>query len=269
MTSFYERHIHKEPDFPIIFHHDQVHSQRQDLTHWHENIELLFMRRGIGIVNCDTIPVQAAEGDLVIVNSSALHIIHSLTEWCEYDCLIADKTFCEEFRLPIGDVSFQSVVRHEEVSRHFDRIAAEMERQDKFYKTAVKAEVLSLMTLLFRIAVEGDLAPAQNNRLEMVRRSIEYIRQNYRQPLSVEDISAHAGFSKYYFCRVFREVTGTTVVDYINFLRCDHARKLLSTGMCNVSESAERSGFHNLSYFTRTYKQHIGALPSESLTKTQ
>ena len=51
-------------------------------------------------------------------------------------------------------------------------------------------------------------------------------------------------------------------MDYVNFARCSQARRLLITGRYNVTEAAQRSGFENLSYFTRTYKRYMGALPS-------
>ena len=57
-------------------------------------------------------------------------------------------------------------------------------------------------------------------------------------------------------------VTGKTVVDYLNFLRCERAQFLLSTGDCNVQEAAERCGFCSGSYFSMVYKRQIGEAPS-------
>ena len=69
--------------------------------------------------------------------------------------------------------------------------------------------------------------------------------------------------SKYYFCRAFKQATGQTVTQYINWVRCSHARRLLASGECNVGEAAERCGFHNLSYFTRVYRRQYGRVPSK------
>jgi AraC-like DNA-binding protein len=57
--------------------------------------------------------------------------------------------------------------------------------------------------------------------------------------------------------------TGKTLVEYINIVRCEHARELLSSGSFNVGESAEQCGFQDISYFSRIYKKYIGILPSE------
>ena len=74
-------------------------------------------------------------------------------------------------------------------------------------------------------------------------------RDNY--PALIKDV---------YKRQVFKEVTRRTPVDYINFIRCNYARNLLLSGRYNVSESAEMSGFKNLSYFSKTYKKYMGCL---------
>lgn len=270
MDVLYEQHFHSDPDFPIIFHCDNIDESSNFIMHWHENIELLYFWSGSSIVTCDTIPVRAASGELVIVNSCVLHSIQSMTPSCNYLCLIVDKAFCENYDLSVGEINFSSVVRDEEVSQHFGRILREMADREPYYKTAVKAEVLALLTRLFRIAVtEKKLTENVRNsgQLAMVRKAITYIQQQYKEELPIDAICEHVGFSKYYFCRAFHEIVGKTVVEYINHLRCEYARKLLATGHYNVSECAERSGFRNLSYFTRTYKRYVGMLPSENYKK--
>lgn len=262
----YEQIVLEDPGFPVIFHQDFLNDKSNFLTHWHENIEILYFRKGTGVVYCDTVPVYANAGNTVVVNTCVLHSIHSVTPDCYYDCLIIDKQFFEKLELPFEESRFGSLVEDEDVQNHFDKIVREVSSKNPYYKIAVKAEVLSLIARLFRIALQAPIAREDriSRRLDMVRAAIIYIRRHYKEELTVDEICSRVGFSKYYFCRVFREITGKTVVETINFLRCSHARGLLLTGRCNVSESAERSGFHNLSYFSRTYKRHMGELPSET-----
>ncbi|MEG2570295.1 MAG: AraC family transcriptional regulator, partial [Clostridia bacterium] len=92
---------------------------------------------------------------------------------------------------------------------------------------------------------------------------VAYINKNFAHALTIEDISASVGFSKYYLCRMFKELTGQTVFEYLNFVRCVRAKLLLGTGEYNVSQVAELCGFSNLSYFTKQYKRNVGTLPSK------
>ena len=68
--------------------------------------------------------------------------------------------------------------------------------------------------------------------------------------------------SKYYFCRIFKNITGSTVIKYLNMYRCMKARELLSSGKYTVSEAALECGFENMSYFSKTYKAYSGSVPS-------
>lgn len=59
---------------------------------------------------------------------------------------------------------------------------------------------------------------------------MEYMRVHFADPLTIEAVCAAVGFSKYYLCHGFRELTGCTVLDYLNSLRCDYAAQLLAFG---------------------------------------
>ena len=141
-----------------------------------------------------------------MVNSGALHTIHSKSPLCEYYCLIIDKTFCENFELPVREIHLRSPISDEKVQASFDFIAKEMNEQNLYFKAAIKAEVISLMVRLFRISPAQPACENKHSRhLDMVRKSIRYIRQNYKEQISIDDIYSHVGYTKYYFCRVFHK----------------------------------------------------------------
>lgn len=265
--TFFEHHVHQDPAFPIIFHSDSLSERNSHLImHWHENPELLFFYRGSGLIALNTETVRVQAGELVVINCNTLHSIGSLSPSCYYYCLIIDRDFCEEFGFHIGEALINSLVCSPEIEACFDRIVKEMQQHSPFYKSAVKAASLELLLYLFRheLREPASLGGRERGRLDMVRQAIGFIRQHYREELSIDDICSSTGFSKFYFCRTFREITGRTPVDYINTLRCEHARRLLAEGK-SVGESAERSGFHNSSYFTKVYKRQMGVLPSKNI----
>ena len=268
--SSYEYHQIRDPDFPIIFHQETLNYEESGvLAHWHENIELLWFVDGRGAVVIDSVRVEAGPGELVMIDSNRLHRIFALSAACCYYCLIVDKAFCERFGIPVGEARLKTSADSGRLRGLYGAIASEMAQKQPHYKAAVLAGVLALLAELYRNYM--DRAPGlfpnreQTNRSRMVRGAISFLRRSYQQPLTIDDICREVGFSKFYFCRVFHEATGKTVVDYLNFLRCENAQLLLASGRCNVRESAERCGFHNDSYFTRIYKQQIGELPSETM----
>ena len=264
-TKSYEAHRHEDPDFPIIFHlQERNGSSREPFLHWHESLELLYFVEGRGLVMDDGVAVPATEGDLVVINSNHLHEIQAETRVCRYYCLIIDKAFCDAFRIPAGDLQFCGMAQDEYSRGLFDRIITEMQNKQDYYKQAVKSAALEMMIHLSRhYAEQKPAVTGSGKRMEMVKDAVQYIQMNYKDQLTLDGIAGYTGFSKYYFCRVFREVTGYSAVEYINFLRCQNARKLLKSGSYNVGQSAAMSGFQNLSYFSRMYKRQFGRLPSD------
>ena len=94
-----------------------------------------------------------------------------------------------------------------------------------------------------------------------------YIRSNFTKKLSLDNIAIYVGISKYHLCREFKTLTGNTIIEFINTLRCTEAKRLIEKGM-RVSEAAYTCGFDNLSYFSRTFQHIIGHEPSFFAKKT-
>lgn len=265
MPSIYESHNHPDPTFPVIFHLDSISFPTPaNYLHWHENIEMLYCVEGNGTLTADSDRISFGAGDLAVINSDRLHSIYT-EDSCRYYCLIADHSLFDGLGLPIGETPLRAVIRDSTVQGWFDTIVEEMLTRRPFYRESVRAAILSLYVHLYRHYTAENSDPAgkrPNNRVQMVKSAIAFLRRHYTEDLTVDQVCSSIGFSKYYLCHAFKEITGRTIISYINFLRCQNARGLLASGQYNISESAAQSGFHNLSYFSRIYKREMGELPS-------
>ena len=96
---------------------------------------------------------------------------------------------------------------------------------------------------------------------------IEYIDAHYAENLSLEMIADASGFSKYHFSRLFKQYTGFTFCDYLNYRRIKQAEELLTKQDYSITEVAIRSGFTSISTFNRLFKQLKGCSPSEYRSK--
>ncbi|MGI5893043.1 MAG: AraC family transcriptional regulator [Candidatus Merdivicinus sp.] len=260
----YESMSFPDPDFPIIFHFDCRNLETEFTMHWQDSPEILYFVEGEAEVTADNHREICRTGDIAFFNSGRLHSVYSRTPIIRYYCLIAERDFLERQGLPVATLPVAVRISDPMLSEVFEQIVREMLDRERFYKTAAKAYILTLIAQICRHCLDRgeNRTPALDKRIEMVKIATRYMQEHFAEELSIETISAAAGFSKYYFCRGFKEITGRTVVDYLNFLRCTHAKRLLSTGRCNVSEAAERSGFRNFSYFSKIYRKYMGILPS-------
>ena len=79
----------------------------------------------------------------------------------------------------------------------------------------------------------------------------------------LDELAARAGYSKYHFCRVFKQQTGYSPWHYITMLRIERARALLLETRQSVKEIAAELGFPNADYFARIFAAHTGLRPTQ------
>lgn len=91
----------------------------------------------------------------------------------------------------------------------------------------------------------------------------EYIGQHYMEPVSLEDLAAFAGFSKYHFSRIFKAHYQTSLPEFITSVRISKAKELLENPDLSIMDVALQSGFLSLSSFNRTFKQRNNCTPSQ------
>lgn len=92
---------------------------------------------------------------------------------------------------------------------------------------------------------------------------MDYINANYTRDIDINLLAEHAGLSYSYIRKVFKNETGKTIVDYINNLRIEEAKKLLSKTNENLAEIALKLGYNNDQSFTRFFKKYEGVTPGE------
>lgn len=268
----YNQPANPDSIYPIIYHRDVVDASRKFLTHWHEALEFLYFVEGQAKVDCNALQMIASPGDLIIIKSGVLHSIETnSTSRCVYDTLIIDSSFLHDFGFPLNDTCLLTRVQDSAIQEFFTIIRNEFNNKHYLHKTFVKAEVIRFVVYLFHNAVDLNNTAEQKNskNVAMVRAIITFIKDHIDQKVTLEQISDHTGYSKYYLCRIFHEITNQTVTEAMNAMKCHRAQELLWTGNCTVREAAELCGFQNGSHFSKTYKQNTGELPSESLKKTK
>jgi len=116
---------------------------------------------------------------------------------------------------------------------------------------------------------EGDRDRLSGGKAEL-KALISWTHKNYSQRITLDDAAAIVGFSKHYFCKWFKSQTGVNYIQYVKRVRVYNASKLLLMGQ-SVSEAGYESGFENMSYFIKCFKDIRGSTPKaymESVRRT-
>ena len=108
------------------------------------------------------------------------------------------------------------------------------------------------------------MGTATGNKKEVLAAKIEkYLQQHYAdQSLSVNQITEELYFENSYIRRVFKEQTGQTIIQRLEEIRLNKAKKLLQEGVYKNSEIAEMTGYCDQQYFSKRFKLICGCTPS-------
>lgn len=96
-----------------------------------------------------------------------------------------------------------------------------------------------------------------------IRRALLFMKTHFHQPLSLEETATHAGLSTGHLSRLFHHALGLRFSDYLNALRLEHARHLLTHTRLPIARIALDSGFQSLSQFNRRFKSTEGHSPRQ------
>ena len=127
-------------------------------------------------------------------------------------------------------------------------------------------ELISLLLRNIFILISRNLIGANraDNSLENeVELAMHYFRENYRSEINVEDYALSRGISASNFYRVFKQISGSTPLQFILKLRLSNAQNLLENSNLTIAEIASAVGYENPLYFSRLFHKHIGVSPSE------
>lgn len=95
----------------------------------------------------------------------------------------------------------------------------------------------------------------------VAERVVAYIDQNYTNPISLRDVAVAFGYTASHMTTAFRHTTGMSVTAWIIKRRVLAARVLLGEQHASVAFACDAAGFHDVCYFTRQFRRHVGVTP--------
>jgi AraC-like DNA-binding protein len=139
------------------------------------------------------------------------------------------------------------------------------------------SEAPVLLPLIKREIIYRLLMGAQGTRLRhlanlggytsLIARAVERLRQDLRQPLSIENLARELGMSVSGLHHHFKTVTAMSPLQFQKQLRLQEARRLMLSEDFDAASAAYRVGYHYASYFNREYKSLFGIPPMRDVQR--
>jgi two-component system response regulator YesN len=167
------------------------------------------------------------------------------------------KTRLIEIITTLIKIAFEAGADQEKLAALSGRLVEEILRSDTI------SELRSQMREVLRGIIEEVSLGRKRMNLQVFEKAVSYIHENFRRPITLEEVAEHVYISSYYFSRHFKNFTGMNFIDYLTKVRIEEAKKLLLTTDLNISQISRQVGYHDPSYFGRVFKKVVGMPPSK------
>ncbi|AOR24824.1 AraC family transcriptional regulator [Clostridium taeniosporum] len=282
---------HGTVNFPCAFYCTE--SDSKDLIvkhHWHDQLELIYMRQGIFHIEIDMDKYIVNEECICFINSEELHFVKS-NHPCKESAIVFDlKMLSFEMFDSIQGSLIQPLLNGELKMPHFifkkekygEEILKEYYEILESYKIGgqisqkpegnitenlssqikIKASLLKILALLY----ENNLLIKNSDknkdyRIEYIKTAISYIQNNYSEKIHIKDLAKQINMNEQYFCRFFKKMIGKTPMEYVNEYRIKKTKELLKETNRQVMDICLECGFHNMGNFIKVFKKYTGKSP--------
>ena len=244
--------------------------------HWHSNMDIYVCLQGQLDIRVEGADHHLTPGDTLFVASNEIHEIfcrrtdtYVLLISFGYSLLgqsygalqsvcfdrpfshLADRTVPDEIRIPLEQI--RTLLQ----SPDPDAIAADWALCSCLYAIAA---YLSKHSHSFGVSKERLLRTRQ---LSQLQETLRYISRHYREPITLTQAAAAAGYDTSYFCKLFRSATGMTFHRYLNEYRISVVCQLLTETEDAISVVAEKAGFPSQKKLNRLFRDIMGTTPTQ------
>lgn len=247
------------------------------MLHFHNEFELVYIRKGKGIRYIGSNVSEFNAGDLILIGPGLTHYYkneeitsENKEDWAE--------SLVIHFSIDSLGAGFFSLPESSHIKQLLDlcEYGLQLEGKNKsliidlFSRIKTQSgmeQLISFLNILhlasnsvIRTLVSGHVGGGKHDKMEEISR---YLIENIANPIILDEISKRFGMSKSNFCHFFRRRTQRACTDYINELRISRACKLIIENRLNITQIAFECGFNNISYFNNRFKKFMGVQPTE------
>ena len=124
-------------------------------------------------------------------------------------------------------------------------------------------ELQTSMFATLNFYVEKAMDSLNNKEDFVIKKAKEYIRNSYRDTITLNDVSAYVYLNPNYFSTLFKSKTGITFRQYLRDFRIQTSKELIRQGKLKIYEVADAVGYPEPAHFVRAFKEVQGISPTE------
>lgn len=257
-------------------------NQGFQVMHWHEDLQFIYVLEGtVKIKTLDEI-VQISQGEGVFINTNIVHLVEKI-ESCHYNSFIFPRYFLDFYFGSPVKMLVDKIVNNKNLSiyklspitdwgKSVLKILQKLSELEQNKTELYPYEVLVLLTSLWLEMIKNISIPVpekDNISNDRMRIFLQYISEHYSENISLDDLSASANVSKSECLRCFKSCLNITPYKYLMEFRLSKAADMLINTSKSIGKIAELTGFNQLSYFGKCFREKMKCSPKEYRNKSK
>lgn len=250
-----------------------------DKLHWHPEIQITLIKDMTGDALAGGYYGRFYEGELYVIGSNIPHVFRSDHTYDPkredaVSIIFSPSLFGKEFlSLPECELlnewmenTHYGMKIKSNLTINFASIFEKISTSWGFNRLYHLIELLqSLINTDYDILAANPKKVYNNQETKLLDKILTYTFTNFQNKITIDDVACQACMSPASFCRYFKSKTQKTYIQFLNEVRIANACKLLMKEDTTIAQSALLSGYNNLTYFNRKFKNVMEHSPSEYL----
>ena len=271
-----ENKPHGTKDDPFSIYHIKNEGRSFQIpVHWHDELEIIYVKSGFLTVSISGENYIGTPGDAFVVSPGNLHFMGSQTGTVDYFTFLfplkyisfrSNDILDDKLLEPLNNGHLMISPRVKNTAKELceqliEIYLAKNDERESIITAQIKTKTVLLQFILEMwkkgFVIENDTSGRNTVEKEMV----SYIQQNFTGKISLREFGEQFHLSEKYISRYFKEHFHITLSQYVTYLRLEHAKQLLQDTDIPVTDVAMQSGYQNVSYFIRSFQKAYAVSP--------
>ena len=251
--------------------------------HYHKELELAYIIEGYGTRYVGSSIKSYKKGDMVLIGEELNHVWMSDEAFYEESSSLMTRAIVVKFYPDFAGRDFLCLPEAYAINKVFQEASGGLRikgntkkeiatilhlmlKQSPLEKIASLIKILNLIAnsedvyVLSHFDLHKSTNPKEKDRMNRI---IQYTMLNFKNSISLEEISNVANLSKSAFCRYFKNTVKKNYNEFLYEIRVEHACKMLLESNRGITQIAYESGFKNPSAFSQMFKRIKSVSPNQ------
>ncbi|MCR4954319.1 MAG: AraC family transcriptional regulator [Treponema sp.] len=270
MAYRYENFNRGSSEFPIGLFSRNAYIEQ---SHHHIEYEIFYLDSGSVEFGIDDTVTTAKAGDVIFIHPGTNHYVKKIKETeYHYYAMVFDSSVLgpqgEPVRNTLDSIRVSRFIKLPDAVLMKLRDATEFVKNETFghelFVKSVLFDIISCVILTNQyVEITDNIRTEKGHTVNAIDVTIAYIRDHYRENISLDDVLKITSYSKSHFIRLFKKNTGMNLTNYINKYRIEKSCLDLIYTSKNITEIATENGFNTVQYFSKTFKSYMKCTPKQ------